>query len=141
MLALPRGYSTNLGFRSFIQVFARETSPAGRPGTRDNEWYSQGGLVSWTAITGVENAIIRALEKVEKVAAIFCEQDLEDGVLRIFTVIDEHDPDTYDLILRAEDEFEQRIGHLVRLAFRVCAHQGRQPRHVVPVGTNPIYIR
>lgn len=139
--AYGTGYSANTNFRPMMATFARETGSGHETSKAGNEWFTQGGLVSVAAVSGIQSVIVQELKKVEAVSAIFCEQDLEEGVLRIFTVVAQHEPETYEEILRSEAEIDQRLRHLVTLDFRVRAHQGRQPRHVVPVGTNPIYVR
>lgn len=129
------GYFSNTGFRPLQVTFAREPMKTG------NEWHTHGGLVSVAAVSGIENAIVRELTKVDAVSAIFCEQDMEEGVLRVFVVVDEHEPETYEAVLEAEARISERLADIVNLDYRIRAHQRRQVRHVVPVGTNPIYVR
>jgi hypothetical protein len=105
-------------------------------------------LAAWSAVAlaldqavvdTTNSAIVRELERVPDVAAVYVTED-EERVLHVFTVVAKHTNEVFDRILLAEARIEKRLKDRV-LHFHVRAHQGRSPQSAVPLTSEPIYVR
>ena len=89
-------------------------------------------------LTAAEKTILDRLWEVSPVDAVYCDRDRE-GLLMVFVVVREHDDDAYEQVLRAEEGIARECPEPIEL--RIRAHQGRNPRRAVPIGTLPLLLR
>lgn len=89
-------------------------------------------------LTLSEKLVIDAFRQIAAVDAVYCDRD-QEGVLMVFVVVREHDEAVYEEVLRAEESLVQTCPDPIEL--RVRAHQGRNPRRAVPIGTLPLFLR
>lgn len=86
-----------------------------------------------------QSAIIQHLSRIEEVDAIFSQLD-DKGILHIYSVVEEHRPEIYKKVMKAEEHIERQLPDM-HFHFCVRARQGRQPSLAVPVSSQPIFAR
>ena len=86
-----------------------------------------------------EQSLWRRLLSVDAVCAVFLAADYEDTI-HVYSVVLEYDSGFYGELLKQERLVEKEFPHLT-FEFHVRAHQGREPAHAVPFGSQPLFVR
>jgi len=96
------------------------------------------GPLARRVLTADEQRISSELGRIPVVDAVYCDRDHE-GLLMVFAVVEEHTDQAYEAILTAEDTLVACCDGPIGL--RVRAHQRRDTRKAVPVGSLPLFVR
>ncbi len=86
-----------------------------------------------------QRSLAQHLGAVAKVQAIFSQED-ENGVVHVYSVVDEFDDKVYKLLLKRERLVEDDFPD-AKLEFHLRASQGRRPFLAVPFDARPVFLR
>ena len=129
---------TSLQANSFRAVFQLWEQVRVQVANDSPSAYGEAPNLARTMLTPAEQMITEALWNVHQVEAVYADRDGE-GLLMVFVVVAEHDDDVYEVILGVEQHLVDASPEALEL--RIRAHQGRDPRKAVPVGTLPLFLR
>jgi hypothetical protein len=89
-------------------------------------------------VTGLAISMSRHLSKLREVDAVFTWAD-DGNVIHVYSVVHDFQSRTYKKLLQKERLVERDFPE-ISFEFHVRAHQGRNPEHAVPVGSESVFV-